>query len=148
MFTKTFAQYACTGDAIECVADGFTFTARIERDDCSDKPDERDDGFWPSHDKDAAGYVLPENYEKEMAKAERVMAAWRKDQWFYCGIVISVSRAGIELDSAAASLWGIECNYPDSDNSYLSTVANELLPEAKAAAQALMAKLVSIHTVE
>ena len=26
--------------------------------------------------------------------------------------------------------WGIEANYPDSDNAYLTDVANELLPEA------------------
>jgi hypothetical protein len=29
-------------------------------------------------------------------------------------------------------LWGIEANYPDSDNSYLTEVANEMLPQAVA----------------
>jgi hypothetical protein len=32
------------------------------------------------------------------------------------------------LASHAASLWGIEANYPGADNSYLTEVANELLP--------------------
>lgn len=69
------------------------------------------------------------------------MQAWREDEWFYCGIVLTVSRAGIILDDHAASLWGIEANYPDSDNAYLTDVANELLPEALDAARAALATL-------
>ena len=69
------------------------------------------------------------------------MEAWRKDEWFYCGIVLSVSREDVVLDSHAASLWGIEANYPDSDNSYLNTVANELLPEALDAGRAAIQRL-------
>ena len=42
---------------------------------------------------------------------------------------------GLTLDKFAASLWGIEANYPDSDNAYLSEVANELLSEALAEAK-------------
>jgi hypothetical protein len=30
----------------------------------------------------------------------------------------------------AASLWGVECNYPGSDNVYLMDAANELLGDA------------------
>lgn len=39
------------------------------------------------------------------------------------------------IDDHAASLWGVEANYPDTDNSYLCEVANELLPEALARAE-------------
>lgn len=51
------------------------FERVITRDDCGDRPDERDDGFWPSHDKDACGYVLPENFDAEQARAVERMRA-------------------------------------------------------------------------
>jgi hypothetical protein len=70
-----------------------------------------------------------------------VLKAWCNDAWWYCGIVLSVSRADIILVDHAASLWRIECNYPDSDNSYLLDVANELLPEALDAARAKLRNL-------
>ena len=63
-----------------------------------------------------------------MAHIIKVRKAWENDDWFYCGIVLSAERDGWTKDHLA-SLWGIECNYPDSDNSYLLTVANELLAE-------------------
>lgn len=51
----------------------------------------------------------------------------------------------IIVDSTQASLWGIEANYPASDNAYLTEVARELLPEAldagRAAARRLCAAL-------
>ena len=49
-----------------------------------------------------------------------ILKAWANDEWRYVGVVLQVSRAGIVLDEHAASLWGIEANYPGSDNSYLS----------------------------
>ena len=138
-FTERFDSLACEGDTIRCEAVGFTVTARIVRDDCPDGPDERQDGFWPSLDIGDPGFIGPGNrprqrYDAALKQAEAVMEAWRKDEWFYCGIVLSVERDGIHLDNHAASLWGIECNYPDTDNSYLSDVANELLPDALATA--------------
>jgi hypothetical protein len=69
------------------------------------------------------------------------MDAWRKDEWFYCGIVLSISKGGVTLDDHAASLWGIEANYPDADNSYLSEGADELVPDALRAARAAIATL-------
>ena len=72
------------------------------------------------------------------------MEAWRNDEWFYCGVVISVRFDGIEIDDHASSLWGIEANYPDSDNAYLAEVANELLPEAIDAAKAERARLCAV----
>jgi hypothetical protein len=145
-FTECFDAFACEGDTIRCEVEGFTLTARIVADDCPDAPDQRQDGFWPSLYKDAPGFIGPGNgfrqrFAKAHAKAEAVMEAWRKGEWFYCGIVLSVERDGIELDSHAASLWGVECNYPGTDNFYLTSVANELLPEALGAAKAAAARL-------
>lgn len=145
-FTKTFGLHAIVGDSISCDVEGFTITARIERDDDGRTPFERMDGFWPSKDKDAAGYVLPENYEAEMIKAQRIYNAWLQDEWFYCGVVLSVSRAGITLEEDAASLWGIECNYPGSDNGYLTVTANDLLAEALAEGKAIRTKIIGTNT--
>lgn len=132
-FSRAFDNYVCEGNTITAEIDGFTITARIERDDCIDTPAERDDGFYPSLDPKAAGWIgsdSREEYEKQLLRASAVMKAWREDEWFYCGVVLSVSVNDIVLNEHAASLWGIECNYPDSDNAYLTEVANELLDEA------------------
>ena len=149
-FTERFQSFVCEGDSISCEVAGFEIIARIVRDDCPDPPDERQDGFWPSLYKDAPGFIGPgpnhrQRFAEAQAKAEAVMEAWRKDEWFYCGIVLSVALEGVTLDAHAASLWGIEANYPDGDNAYLTEVAQELLPEAldagRAAARRLCAAL-------
>ena len=149
-FTQRFQSFACEGDSITCEVAGFEITARIVRDDCPDAPDERQDGFWPSLYKDAPGFIGPgpnyrQRFAEAQARAKAVMAAWRKDEWFYCGIVLSVALEGVTLNAHDASLWGVEANYPDSDNAYLTQVAQELLPEAldagRAAARRLCAAL-------
>lgn len=153
-FNAAFDRYACEGDSITAIIDGFTITATIHRDDCQDKPDQRDDGFWPSMQPESAGYlgtVPREEYEKALARANAVMDAWKKDEWFYCGIVLSVAREGVTLDDHAASLWGCECNYPknpdaasaldDYPNNYLTETANELLDEALTSAKKIFTNL-------
>lgn len=143
-YKSAFDKYTCVGDWIETEPDGrgIYFRARIGFDHNSGPPDEHSDGFWPNTNPESAGYVLPENYQVESEKAHRVMQAWKDDEWFYCGIVISVhgefAGCDITFNKHAASLWGIECNYPNSDNSYLTEVANELLGEAMDAADKLI----------
>ena len=134
-FTQKFDDFVCLGHTITCTVDGFTVTARISRDEVPDAPDQRQDGFWPSLYKDDAGFIgsgngFRDRFAKAQAKAEAVMAAWKNDEWFYCGIILSVALEGVDLTDHAASLWGIEANYSDSDNTYLAEVANELLSEA------------------
>lgn len=97
------------------------------------------------------GWGVPDVDTTGMSKAQiaqlaaehdlRLLQAWCDDEWHYCGVVLSVSRAGVTLDDHAASLWSIETNYPGSDNSYLSEVADELLPEALDVARAVLAKI-------
>lgn len=145
-FKTRFDAFVCVGDTLETFIEGFTLTARIAPDMSGEPPDARQDGFWPSLYKDAPGFIgagngWRERYETQHARAQSVMDAWRKDEWFYCGIVLSVSRGGVILETHAASLWGIEANYPDADNSYLSEVADELLPEALQAARGALATL-------
>ena len=144
-FRERFDIYVCEGDTLTTEADGFTVTVRIVRDDCADAPDQRQDGFWPSLDPQDAGFIgagkTDNDLETAKARAKAVMDAWEADEWFYCGIVVCVSRAGITLDDPAASLWGIEANYPSSDNAYLTEVARELVPEALDAARLALASL-------
>lgn len=119
-----FDNYVCPGDKVTIKRGLFTFTARIEYD--SDTRPEDFDCFDPKD---------PE-YGKENAA---IIAAWRNGRWFYCGIVISAQYNGVTLpDSYLASLWGVEANFPNSDNTYLSEVVQELLPEAEASAIALV----------
>lgn len=141
MFTKGFGRFVCDGDTIRCVVetlDGiFDVTATMHHDDNNESPDDRQDGFWPSRDPKSAGYVPPDQFEKAQALAQRVMDAWRNDEWHYCGIAVTIAKNGIELlGPYDCALWGIEANYPDSDNAYLNEVANELLDEAVTQARA------------
>jgi len=146
MFTDRFSSFVCLGDVITCEAGPFTVLARVVPDDCPDAPDQRQDGFWPSLYTGAPGFIGPGNgfrqrYAEAQAKAEAVMEGWRKGDWFYCGIVLSVSLDGVDITPHAASLWGIEANYPDTDNSYLTEIAAELLDEALAAARETLTRL-------
>lgn len=155
-FMEKFQNYVCLGDSISVDIGDYTVTARIAHDDTIEceacllcKPDERDCGFWPSLDPNAAGFIGAGNgwrkrFGEQRAKAEFVMAAWKNDEWFYCGIILSVTIGETELTDHTASLWGIEANYPDSDNGYLFTVANELLPEALDAAKAERERLCAL----
>ena len=147
-FRERFDCYVCEGDSIACEIDGFRVTARIVRDDCMDAPDQRQDGYWPSLYINDPGFIGPGNnfrarFAKAQAEAEAVMEAWRRDEWFYCGIVLAIECEGVELDSTQASLWGIEANYPGSDNAYLSEVAGELLPDALAAGRVALTRLMA-----
>ncbi len=148
-FAEQFLPYVCLGDSISVDVGEYIITARIAHDDSPDKPDERQDGYWPSLDRKAAGFIGAGNgwrkrFEEQQAKAESVMAAWLNDEWFYCGIILSVTIDETELTDHAASLWGIEANYPDSENAYLTEVANELLPEALEAAKLERVRLCAI----
>ena len=100
-----FAKYACVGDSITWQLEGFDIVARLEY-DTDTKPTDSD-------------CYAPEDVQR-----------WRDDKWFYVGVVLSVSRNGIELSDHAASLWGIDCNFSDTSNAYLSEVVQEMEDEA------------------
>lgn len=72
----------------------------------------------------------------------KALKAWCNDEWHYVGVSVTAERLGVDLvDSYDVALWGIECNYPNADNSYLLEVANDLLPEAITQAQASLTEL-------
>lgn len=97
-------------------------------------PDKTDEGFWPSKDPEAPGYVPPDRYREEKAKAEKVLRAWKAGEWLYCGVAVQLFRNGAPITGKYAhALWSVECNYPGTDNGYLRDVANELLGGALSA---------------
>lgn len=121
MFTKPFDKYVCMGDTIETSVNGFDIVATLINDDRHSI----DDDDCHSTDQSVTGCD-----DTQFAKLLANRKAYHQGEWGYCGIVLSVSYRGVELSDHAASLWGIEYNYPDSDNAYLLGVANELLDEA------------------
>lgn len=133
-FTKGFNIYACDGDEITCTKGKITAVAKLYHDDCQDKPDERDCGFWPSTDPKDAGYVgnvTVEEFNAQHSKAKEAMKAWEKGEWWYVGVAVRIWVDELPMTSEFThAVWGIECNYPGADNSYLLETANELLPEA------------------
>ena len=119
-FSKGFDKYACVDDSIRVEINGIRYAATIEFDHDTHINDD------DTHNIDQA--VTGCN-EEQQAKLLEARNAWVNNKWFYCGIVLSAAKAGVDLDISASS-WGIECNYPGSDNSYLLETANELLEDA------------------
>lgn len=139
-FKTDFGKFACEGDFIQCERDGWMVRARIVRD--VDARIDDDD----SHNIDQEVTGCDDDQQNWLLKCRR---AWFDDQWFYCGIVLSVYRNGIAvIEDNAASLWRIECNYPQKDsskngNAYLREVANELFSESIEAAEKQRERIVA-----
>lgn len=103
-FPKGFSDYACEEDYIEVTIGGYVIRATLEYD----------------------RFTKPTDFE---CFDEEQIAAWRKDEWFFGGIVMSASYNGVHLDPCT-SLWGLEVNLPGCTNEHLTEVANEMLDEA------------------
>ena len=71
------------------------------------------------------------------------LEAWKRGEWQLYGMILSVWIDDYRLDSHAASLWGIDCNFPGGDNAYLQEIANDLLVEALARAETIRASLLA-----
>lgn len=102
-----------------------------DTDDSGDAPDQRDDGFWPSTDPEAAGFIgatPAKDYATQYREATERMEAWRRGEWAYVGVI---ARAHISLPVGggsfrlfiidSAGLWGIESDAGD----YLKEVFGE-----------------------
>ena len=101
----SFNSYAMAGDFIEWMHEGYKIKATLHDDTCTRVND----------------------YE---CYSQEEIQAWKNDEWFYVGVVLSVSYKGIKLEDHAASLWGIDCNFPGGNNAYLSECALEMQEEA------------------
>lgn len=114
---RRFPSYVCAGDEKETYVGPLRIVATVVRDD-----------DYHIDDDDCHNVALEGLSKEEIERTKKARESWFADQWFYCGIIVRVFFK--ERLLAQASLWGIECNYPNSDNSYLDEVANELLEES------------------
>ncbi len=142
-FKERFGHWVTPNDSICVMVDKLKLVARIEQDDDNTPPDERQDGFWPSKNKNDVGFVgkdnLPQFYNYDL-HAHKVMDAFKADKWFYGVMVVDVYIRGsndILLKESAAVLGGLEVNYPKiswkksvEPNDYLNDIANDLLDDA------------------
>ena len=115
--SEKFARYVCPNDSVTFTLEGFTVTVTVEYDQDT-KPS-----------------------DSECYSAEDV-ARWKNDEWFYCGLVASVAKNGIQVVDHAASLWGIDCNF-GADNAYLDEVATDLADEAIEAARKILPEIIA-----
>lgn len=120
MTIPKFDNYVCPGDTVSWSFEGFDIVARIEFD----------------HDTKPTDFDC---YDDEQIQA------WKNDDWFFGGVVLSVSRNGVDLSDRAASLWGIDCNAGEN-NDYLSEVCEELQGEAIESARCEQARIVGALT--
>lgn len=125
-----------------------SWTRLLIPDEHADAPDDSDDGFWPSQDPDAAGYIGPNperSFEEQQEAAEARMEAWRAGDWGFVGIVaravVHIPQGGqsfrvLTLDSAG--LWGVES---DAGEAYLAEVYAEQKADLMAELKTLAAGL-------
>ena len=163
-FVQHFNAFASIGDTIEArvslggYSTGLRLVASLYRDDSPDRPDERDDGFWPSQDQNAAGYcgkMSAVTFAKHKRRAESIMKAWENGEWFYVGVAVRAYFDEEPLtEEFAHALWGVDCNHPQYwwkgrprgwyPNHYLRDVANELAGECAQEAICHLTELVEI----
>lgn len=136
MFTERFGSFVYVGDQITTNVSHYKVTATIASDVFTDIDDD------DSHNVDQSVTGCNDEQFKELLAARQ---AWINDEWFYCGIVLSVSSCGVVLCDGIVSTWGVEANYPGSNNNHLTDVANELLPEAIAEAEKVLFRLVNSY---
>lgn len=120
MTLPTFPKYATTGDAIRFQHDGFTVDAWIEHDYESTVDDD------DSHNTDQSVTGCDDEQQKMLIAARD---AWFENEWFYGCLFVRVSVGSVEL--AKTVLGGLEINYPNSTNAYLTDTAKELADEIK-----------------
>lgn len=122
------------------------FEKVLKRDDSAGRPDEMQDGFWPSKDPNAAGYVEPGKFASEMRKAKARMTCWNNDGWHYVGVIC---RAHVEVPIGgtsftmytidSAGLWGIESDSGKYLDSVYEDEKSQLLDQLKAMGRAFVA---------
>lgn len=149
MFDTPFpgGQNVRAGASIHCEVNGITYTATIRRDEVSGAPEDNYEGFWPSLDRSAPGWIgdtPAKSFEQQHDECREVMARYRAGKMVYCGVVITARKGGVALlEEFAHALWGVDINWPSSDNAYLVQVANELLDSAKIAAEESLTRAIA-----
>jgi hypothetical protein len=120
------------------------FEMETPSDDSRDRPDERDEGFWPSKDPDDCGYCSPDTYDEQHAIAVARMASWENDEWEYVGVV-AVAHVAIPIGGGSytthtfrsAGLWGIESDAGEYLEEVFEEEKDALLDQLKTLGAAL-----------
>jgi hypothetical protein len=121
-----------------------TWSMETPEDDCTDGPDERQDGFWPSHDPKAAGYCPADKFEALQRECENLMKGFVRGDWSYVGVV-AVARISIPIGGGSfithtlrsPGLWGIESYSPEYHKEVYEEQKTELLEQLKILAAAI-----------
>jgi|TARA_R100000458_G_C8250511_1_gene227544 hypothetical protein len=130
-----FNNFVCAGDTIRDNVNGWGVRVSVLHD--SDYHIDDDD----MHSENQALTGLNEEAHKSLMAAR---TSWFRNDWFYGGVSVSIYREGVEL--AEQSIWGVEVNYPNSNNEYLMELANELLEECFTEAHHKIEKLSAFAT--
>lgn len=112
----------------------------ITPDDDNSPPDQRDEGFWPSMDPDAPGYVDPAQFAHEHRKAMARFAAHAAGEWEYVGVqaearcLIVRNGHGTYYTLRSPGVWGMESDCEDYINGIYGEQKAELLADIAAMA--------------
>ena len=131
-----FPEYALPGDSVEVYVGPLTVRAKLVEDQETTIDD--DDVHVRDRSHPAWDGATDLQYNLTMQARD----AHEAGQWFYGGIILSVLVDNTVLDAHAASIWGLEVNYPshlfttgvDEDslkvNEHLAEAADEMLEDA------------------
>jgi len=110
-----FDNYVCVGDYVEKDWNGLTLRAELFHDE----------------------FITPDFFD---CYTKEQIESWKRGEWFFGGLVVSLLSGDIVIEKNLASLWGLDCNIVD-ENSYLDEVAEELFAEAEDDARRVVAEL-------
>jgi len=101
---------------------------------------------WGYDGKSAAEHVAAGLTRRQVAaNAARAdfaaLRAWCRDDWYYAGVVVTISDAEEDVELASASIWRVDVNYPGSDNAYIDEIAADVLADALHDARARRARI-------
>jgi len=116
------------------------FQKKLIPDDDNPRPDEKDDGFWPSLNPKDAGYVgdnflccvSDSEFNQIELAAHYRMRAWERGDWYYVGVravalcFIVRNGVGTYVNIESPGIWGVES---DSDESYIEELYKEQIAE-------------------
>lgn len=126
------------------------------RDDTAGRPDEEQDGYWPSLDPEEDGYIGPADpsdvegilhgikFEEQHLEAQERIDAWERGDWHYVGVIarahVYIPIGGrsfrmMRLDSGG--LWGIESDAGEYLREVYQEQRDDLLAELRTFGAAL-----------
>jgi hypothetical protein len=122
---------------------GFTFIIEHVADEMTpETPEDQQTNYDGCSDEEKAQYLAEDTERYE---------AWKRDEWYYMGIVCTIRKnttthwADGGLEVGRASVWGIES---DSDDSFIRATEEEMVDRALAEVELLKVALASLRKEE